>query len=374
MLQPRWEFIRLHDFCVKSELAQSPPLANPDVKIYTPINDAAQAAWSVGYARCIFSECLNESTLHDSSGAPPGVCAGSDAGRAGFRLLQHLVGHTNAIAHTVFDDLVTTAFPSDCRICNRPLLRSAILPVCDDCRSAVPPQTQSLCARCGEALDIDMESARLAESHLEEGLLCDDCRSDAPHFERAAAYALYQGELREMIHLLKYERMSGVAKLLGPLLSKTILSMEHEIARDCIVIPVPLFPSKRRQRGYNQAELLAQAALSELRRSRPNWRLRLVPAILSRQRDTRSQFELSPIGRRRNLRGAFQVHAETIVPGCEVLLIDDIYTSGATARECSRVLRRAGVGKVWVATVARAQKAHVAMWDESRLHAPQGFG
>jgi len=68
------------------------------------------------------------------------------------------------------------------------------------------------------------------------------------------------------------------------------------------------------------------------------------------------------------------VNANQIVPGSEVLLVDDIYTSGATARECARVLRKAGANKVWVATLARAQKARVALWDDARLNGPQGFG
>jgi predicted amidophosphoribosyltransferase len=109
--------------------------------------------------------------------------------------------------------------------------------------------------------------------------------------------------------------------------------------------------------------LLADAAIAHLRALEPKWRLRRVDGVLTRRRDTRSQFELNSRSRRRNLEGAFAVDAARLTPGCEVLLIDDIYTTGATARECSRVLRRAGAGKVWVATLARAQKATVAMWD-----------
>jgi predicted amidophosphoribosyltransferase len=96
--------------------------------------------------------------------------------------------------------------------------------------------------------------------------------------------------------------------------------------------------------------------------------------LLTRRRDTQSQFELTPRGRRRNLEGAFAVDELKIPIGCEVLLVDDIYTTGATARECARVLRRAGARKVWVATLARAQKPTVAMWDEGSMHAAQGFG
>ena len=225
-----------------------------------------------------------------------------------------------------------------------------------------------MCHRCGEALD--MESVRITPA---EGLLCHVCRVVPPMFERAVAHAVYQDELREMIHLLKYERMRGVAKLLGGLLAESILTLRAETARELVVVAVPLFPAKQRQRGYNQAELLADAAIAGLRRSAPEWRLRLLRGVLTRRRDTASQFELTPRGRRRNLEGAFEVDPVKMPIGCEMLLIDDIYTTGATARECARVLRRAGARKVWVATLARAQRPSFAMWDGSAMVAAQGF-
>jgi len=231
-----------------------------------------------------------------------------------------------------------------------------------------------MCGCCGEAFDVDMESARLASQFLDEGLLCSECRADPPVFERAVAYAVYRGELREMVHLLKYERMDRVAKLLGGMLAQSILTFEAEAARELLVVAVPLFPAKQRQRGYNQSALLADAAIAELCRSHPQWRLRPRHTLMERHRDTRSQFELNPVSRRVNIRGAFRVNADAIAPGSEVLLVDDIYTTGATARECSRVLRRAGASKVWVATLARAQTPQVALWDDTRLLAPQGFG
>jgi ComF family protein len=215
-----------------------------------------------------------------------------------------------------------------------------------------------------------MENVRIAPA---EGLLCYPCRAVPPMFERAVAYAVYEDKLREMIHLLKYERMRGVAKLLGGLLAESILTLRAEAARELVVVSVPLFPAKERQRGYNQSELLADAAIAELHRVVPEWRLRRANLLL-RRRDTASQFELSARGRRRNLEGAFGVDADQFPIGCEVLLIDDIYTTCTTARECARVLRRAGARKVWVATLARAQKVRVAMWDEGAMVTPQGFG
>ncbi|MEO8735007.1 MAG: ComF family protein [Edaphobacter sp.] len=208
-----------------------------------------------------------------------------------------------------------------------------------------------------------MEGVRFAGQFPAEGLLCAPCRMVAPEFERAVAYGAYQDGLREMVHLLKYEHMSAVARPLGRMLARAVEMLEGEAAGELIVVAVPLFPAKERQRGYNQAVLLTDAALIELKRSRPEWRLWAAHQVIRRVRDTESQFALTPRGRRRNLKGAFAVRDASTLMGREVLLVDDIYTTGATARECARILRRAGASKVWVATLSRAQRELVEFWD-----------
>ncbi|CAN5444902.1 ComF family protein [soil metagenome] len=221
-----------------------------------------------------------------------------------------------------------------------------------------------LCGCCGEALD--MEGLRYVGAHLPaEGLRCAECRLVPPEFTRAVAYGLYEYELREMVHLLKYERVRAVARPLGSRLATAIRMLQGVAAQELLVVPVPLFAAKEKTRGYNQATLLAESALAELKKSESGWKLHLEHDLLRRTRDTESQFALTPKQRRVNLRGAFEVATGIRVAGREVLLLDDIYTTGATARECARVLRLAGAVKVWVATATRAQPEMVALWGSS---------
>ena len=128
-----------------------------------------------------------------------------------------------------------------------------------------------------------------------------------PEFERAVAFAVYEDGLREMVHLLKYERVRALARPLGGMLARAIETLEFEGGKELLLVGVPLFPSKEWQRGYNQAVLIADAAVEELKRTRPEWKLTLAHGAIRRVKDTRSQFELTPSGRRRNLRGAFKV-------------------------------------------------------------------
>jgi ComF family protein len=123
-----------------------------------------------------------------------------------------------------------------------------------------------------------------------------------------------------------------------------------------VVIPVPLHRRKQAQRGFNQARALAVQALASLRKSHPDWRLNLDTGALVRVRATESQADLTPRQRRLNVRAAFRVADKAQVAGKNVLVIDDIMTTGATARAAALAIRRAGAAAVWVATLARARR------------------
>jgi ComF family protein len=247
----------------------------------------------------------------------------------------------------IAESLFTVLFPSDCRICGTPLVRISRLPVCQVCLDALCPISGGVCSVCGELL--------FSPYAVAGGSRCGLCRRVEPPFVRAAAYGSYESGLRELIHLLKFSGVRPAADVLGRMLAEAIAMLEPEFSADSVaVVPVPLYRTKLHQRGFNQAELIARAAMKTMKQ--PGNRLCLCAGVLVRKRETASQIGLTSHQRRENLRGAFGVAQPEAVKGREVLVVDDVYTTGATVSECARVLRRAGATKVWVATVARTLK------------------
>jgi ComF family protein len=170
------------------------------------------------------------------------------------------------------------------------------------------------------------------------------------------AFGIYQDRMKAAIHAFKYDRLHPAARGLGRMLAQAIAQLAGEAPTEMLVIPVPLHRSKHAERGFNQARALAESALGFLRKSHPQWRLTLAPRTLMRQRPTKSQAGLTARQRRLNVRGAFTVSNRAAVGTKHILLIDDILTTGATARAAAQALVKAGAASVWVATLARARR------------------
>jgi ComF family protein len=212
------------------------------------------------------------------------------------------------------------------------------------------PIEGGVCSVCGERI---VSPLAFAGDHGEAR--CGLCQRMEHPFDKAVAYGSYEGGLRDLIHMLKYEGVRPAANVLGRMLAEVLVALRAATGDvELVVVPVPLHPTKLRQRGFNQSEMVARIAL---KLAGPDSAYTLLADALERTRITQSQIGLTRHQRRENLRGAFRVAAAERIAGRDVLLVDDVFTTGTTASECSRILRRAGASRVWVATVARTLKS-----------------
>ncbi|OGO12805.1 MAG: hypothetical protein A2Z66_13340 [Chloroflexi bacterium RBG_13_66_10] len=199
---------------------------------------------------------------------------------------------------------------------------------CEACQARIRRLTGALCPRCGAP-------------HPRRGA-CTACRAlELPLIVRS--YARYEGVLTRAILHLKYRPNQRLAARMAGWLAEVC---RRDNWQPALVIPVPLSPRRLRRRGYNQMDLVAAALAALLG-------IPLGSDALSRVRETRSQVGLDPVGRRLNVEGAFQASRDA-VQGKEVLLVDDLFTTGATLAACASALREAGSGDVYGLTIGRA--------------------
>ena len=187
-------------------------------------------------------------------------------------------------------------------------------------------------------------TAFLNEHPLDAEGRCGLCRLGLNGFDAAYSFGLYESELRELIHLFKYGRIQTLARPLGRMLSSALPREEHFD----LIVPMPIHWLRRWQRGFNQAELLAQ----ELSRRT----FLPVRNAACRVHHKTAQAGLTNAKRRLNVAGAFRVQNRSDVQGKRVLLIDDVMTTGATASACAKALKRAGAAHVSLLTVGRVDR------------------
>lgn len=233
--------------------------------------------------------------------------------------------------------LFSLLFPDQCRVCGEPLREVSRIPVCAAClREPAPLEAEYFCAAC---------RTPFVNAHpLDETGRCALCRLGVNGFDAAYSYGFYEGALRKLIHLYKYEKIHTLSKPLGEFLARsTPLDEQFDI-----VVPVPLHWLRRWQRGFNQSNLLARVVA----------RRRRIPVVkaVRRKRSTAPQAGLTNARRRANVRGVFQVRDRRSVAGKRILLVDDVLTTGATASACAQALKRAGARRVTLVTVARVDR------------------
>jgi len=211
------------------------------------------------------------------------------------------------------------------------------------------PVRSRVCAVCGERV-----FSPYAESDPGGLTRCPVCRCVEHPFTRAVAYGSYDGGLRELIHLLKYNGVRPAAVVLGRMLAACLPQLEPEFEdEEILMVPVPLGKGKRRQRGFNQAETITREAMRFYPEKR---RFALAADVLLRVRETPSRIGLTSRQRRQHMRAAFAVSDRPGIAGRSIVVVDDVYQTGTTLSECARVLQEAGAARVWAATVARTLK------------------
>ncbi|MGH9406870.1 MAG: double zinc ribbon domain-containing protein [Terriglobia bacterium] len=241
------------------------------------------------------------------------------------------------------DALLPVLFPTACPLCQKEVSRPRGLGVCAACWRGVTRYEGAICSSCGLPV--------VAAAEVEN--LCGPCRRGSYRFDCARSYGLYAFPLRDLILHLKFRRRERWGRLLGELLAD--LAQEQEWNRDeRLIVPVPLHPARQRERGYNQAALLAAGLYRRLKKLRCADGLSLSARALVRARATAPQSGLAHHARQENVRGVFAAPHPEWVRGRRILLIDDVMTTGATVSACAAVLKRAGASDVAVLTLARS--------------------
>jgi ComF family protein len=237
--------------------------------------------------------------------------------------------------------LASLVFPAPCRICARILDTGSAIPFCQDCLEALTQTLREpLCAQCGRPI----VSAAVGEGASPP--LCHLCRSGVYAFDFARSFCAYTPRMSRAILLLKYGNVTPLGTWFARRLAGLVASQPQGFAADAVV-PVPLDRVRLRERGYNQAELIA----------RPLARLLGIPFrsyLLVRTRPRPNQLRLTRRERWETVRGAYATHKTAQVDKLRVILVDDVFTTGATLDACSRALKGAGAARVVGLTVARA--------------------
>jgi ComF family protein len=239
------------------------------------------------------------------------------------------------LVYTSFSLLGDLCLPPHCVLCSRPGQRPN-LDLCADCAADLP-RVPRPCPRCG--LPVPLESATTATAAD-----CAHCRPASLPYASCVAPWLYEFPLSHLVQALKYQGALANARVLGTLLADEAVRVHP--GAEAILVPVPLHRRRQQQRGFNQSHEIARIVARRL-----HWPV--AARALRRTRDTAPQVGLSRAQREQNLQGAFAVEA-ALVEGRRVVLLDDVLTTGSTARAAASALQAAGAARVDLLAIARA--------------------
>ena len=236
-----------------------------------------------------------------------------------------------------FSDFIDIIYPARCKSCDVFLDENALkgLDFCIDCLEDFSEIRPPFCLKCRTPFEPES-----GENHL-----CEKCLRKPPYYEALGSPYLYTGKIMDVIHMFKYLGKSHYARTLGILMASFSLKwLEKE--KNLLIMPVPLHPKKLRKRGFNQSLLLAREVNRFLK-------VNVDFLSLRRIKITPSQAELKMNERIKNVRNAFEISEKSNIKGRDILLVDDVATTGSTLNECSRILLKAGARRVICLVLAR---------------------
>jgi ComF family protein len=234
----------------------------------------------------------------------------------------------------IFGAAASLFYPPTCAVCAASIEGFDYL--CADCQQRAPRIVAPFCAKCSEPFS----------GAITQTFSCANCEHRKLHFDCAVAAYRSRGLVRNVLHQFKYGRQRHLRHPIAQWLRESLGDPRLRGRYFDVIVPVPLHPARERERGFNQAELIAELlAESAAVPIRP---------VLERIRYTTTQTAYDRAERMENLHGAFRLRKNRDVRGLHVLLIDDVLTTGSTLSECARVLRAAGAVSVHAATAARA--------------------
>jgi ComF family protein len=271
------------------------------------------------------------------------------------------ISNCRPLLRELVDSLFAVVFPTRCSICGGEVADAGGLGVCRDCWSKVEAWEGISCELCG--LPIVSEHAADAAQ-----VLCGACRANDPSFDLARAFGIYRATLRLLILQLKFRHRERLGKRLGACLAQVWERFgPFDGADPFLIVPVPLFHLRERERGFNQARVLAEGLMRGVEKTQARREVTIESGVLVRSRATLPQAGLKFQARKENVRGAFSVVKPKLVEGRQIVLVDDVMTTGATLSACADVLKKRGASKVYALALARAtpQFPDVEVWPQT---------
>jgi len=243
------------------------------------------------------------------------------------------------LVYTIVDAVLDFIYPRNiyCLLCEKPIKTDDEYSLCDECRGKIEWIKKPICDVCGKPLD---------ENYDNES--CVDCLNNSHMFTKGLSSIVYNGNIKRVVHNFKYHNKRYIGYHMAEIITDTL--RQNKIDYIDYIVPVPMHKNKKRQRGFNQSSIIAKYIAR-------NMDLNFNDKNLIKIRDTSEQNKLNKKERFENLKGAFHLNSTDLFREKEILLVDDIYTTGNTVDACCEALNKANPKAIYIASFATGKNS-----------------